>query len=182
MSAQKMTALVGLSALIAALAASAETPVARPTDPIYQCAEKADDKERLACFDQAVAALKSAESTGKVRTVDMAAVEKIERESFGFSMPSLTEIFRRDAPESTAAAPEVEKVVLAIKSISVNKVTRRATITLENGQIWEQIDSEELSRSKVRKGKQAVIRKAMMGSFMMTIDDSGTAIRVRRVN
>jgi hypothetical protein len=78
--------------------------------------------------------------------------------------------------------PDVEEVDVAISSITVNKVTRKATIRLENGQVWEQVDSEELSRSKVRRGKQANIRKAAMGSFLMVIDGSGTGIRVRRVN
>jgi hypothetical protein len=178
----RAAAAFGLSAAITSLSgAVAETAPARPTDPIYQCASKADDAERLACFDKAVADLKQAETSGAVRTVDMAAVEKIERDSFGFSLPSLNEIFRRDETPEKAAAQPVEEVNLAIASITVNKVTRRATIKLENGQVWEQVDSEELSRSKVRKGKQASIRKASMGSFLMVIDGSGTGIRVRRI-
>jgi len=162
--------------------AAAETAPARPTDPIYQCASKSDDTERLACFDKAVADLQRAETSGMVRTVDMAAVEKIERDSFGFSLPSLNEIFRRGETRERAASQPVEEVSLAIASISINSVTRRATIRLENGQVWEQVDSEELSRSKVRKGKEANIRKASMGSFLMVIDGSGTGIRVRRVS
>jgi hypothetical protein len=78
------------------------------------------------------------------------------------------------------AAP-VAEVALAIASISVNKVTGKALIRLENGQVWEQVDSEVVSRSKVRKAKVATIRKAAMGSFLMNLD-GGTAIRVRRVN
>ncbi len=178
----RVAAMLALSlAITTRFDAVAETAPARPTDPIYQCASKADDAERLACFDKAVADLQQAETSGKVRTVDMAAVEKIERDSFGFSLPSLNEIFRRGETRERAASQPVEEVSLAIASISVNPVTRRATIRLENGQVWEQVDSEELSRSKVRKGKQATIRKAAMGSFLMVIDGSGAGIRVRRV-
>lgn len=179
---QHAALVAGLSTTIfAAPAALAETPVPRPTDAIYACAEKTDDAERLACFDAAVAALKTAETKGAVRTVDVAAIEKIERDSFGFTLPSLTEIFRRDAPAEQAMAPEVEEVQLGIESITVNRVTGKATIRLDNGQVWEQVDSETVSRSKVRKAKLATIRKAAMGSFLMNLD-GGTAIRVRRVN
>ncbi len=179
----RMAVILGLSATMAAIStASAETPPPRPTDPIYQCATKLDDAERLACFDKAVADLKLAETSGKVRTVDMAAVEKIERDSFGFSLPSLNEIFRREDSSATPTAPEVAEVTFGITSISVNNVTRKATIKLENGQVWEQIDSEELSRSKIRKSKQATIRKAALGSFMMTLDRGNAGIRVRRVS
>ncbi|MFN7163477.1 MAG: hypothetical protein ACK4P2_01540 [Hyphomonas sp.] len=180
---QTLAAMLGLSAAITAISpALAQAPSARPTDPIYQCATKLDDAERLACFDKAVADLKVAESSGKVRTVDMAAVEKIERDSFGFSLPSLNEIFRREDASARATAPEVEEVTFGITSISVNNVTRKATIRLENGQVWEQIDSEQLSRSKIRKSKEATIRKAALGSFMMTLDRGNAGIRVRRVS
>jgi hypothetical protein len=178
----QIACVLGLSAAMAAPAAKGETPLPRPTDPIYQCAAITPDADRLACFDKAVADLQSAEASGQVRTVDMAAVEKIERDSFGFSLPSLNEIFRRQEAPGKAPVPDVEEVDVAISSITVNKVTRKATIRLENGQVWEQVDSEELSRSKVRRGKQANIRKAVMGSFLMVIDGSGTGIRVRRVN
>ncbi len=184
MTLQRAAFFLGISATIFGLSgASAQTPPARPTDAIYACADKSDDAERLACFDAAVAAFKTAETTGAVKTVDVAAIEKIERDSFGFSLPSLTEIFRREEEESgkQAMAAPVEEVELAIESISVNKVTGKALVRLENGQVWEQVDSEVVSRSKVRKAKVATIRKAAMGSFLMNLD-GGTAIRVRRVN
>jgi hypothetical protein len=184
MTLKRAAIFLGISATIFGLsAATAQTPPAqaRPTDAIYACADKTDDAERLACFDAAVAAFKTAETTGAVKTVDVAAIEKIERDSFGFSLPSLTEIFRREEPGKEAMAAPVAEVALAIASISVNKVTGKALIRLENGQVWEQVDSEVVSRSKVRKAKVATIRKAAMGSFLMGLD-GGTAIRVRRVN
>lgn len=176
--------IAGLSLAALGLSASAETATVRPTDPIYACSEKADDAERLACFDAAVAALKSAEISGTVRTIDVAAMEKIERESFGFSLPSLSDVFRRsdrDGKGKPSTEDQIQEVTYVIKSVSVNSVTRKATIKLENGQIWEQIDTEELSRSKVRKAKEARIKRASLGSFLMTID-GGSGIRVRRVN
>lgn len=176
-----VSAVTLLMAAGIALPAGAETPMPKPTDPIYACASQTDDALRLACFDKAVADLKAAESTGKVRTVDIASIEKLERDSFGFTLPSLSEMFRRDESSEKAGTEQVAEVVLDIASISVNKVTRKATIKLANGQVWEQIDSEEVSRSKVRKAKVATIRKASIGSFLMNLD-GGTAIRVRRIN
>lgn len=177
-------AAVGLaiSAVISAsMAAGAETKTPRPTDTLYVCASETDDTARLACFDKAVADLKAAENAGKVKTVDVASIEKIERESFGFSLPSLTEVFRSEQKDGKSLSKPVEEVELAIASISVNRVTKKALIKLENGQVWEQIDSTELPRSKVRKAKMAAIKKASLGSFMMVIDDSGAGIRVRRI-
>ena len=179
---RKALVLAVSAAAAAPLAATAEPALPRPTESLYACAEQTDDTARLACFDKAVADLKSAENTGKVKTVDVASIEKIERESFGFSLPSLSEVFRRDDTSGKSTSAQVDEINLPIASISVSRVTRKATITLENGQIWEQIDSEELPRSKVRKAKQANIRKAAFGSFLMVIDGGGAGIRVRRVN
>mgnify|MGYP006950286295 CR=1 FL=1 len=174
--------LTGLAIVTAAqLTAFADTPAPRPTEGIYQCAAIADDTARLACFDKAVGDLKTAETAGKVRTVDVATIEKLERESFGFSLPSLSQVFGRNEDAGKPLTQEVDEVTLPIASISVNRVTRKAQITLENGQVWEQIDSEEIPRSKIRKAKEATIRKAAFGSFLMTIG-GGSGIRVRRVN
>lgn len=179
---QRMAVLTGFSLAAGTLCASlADAAPARPTDSIYQCAAITDDTARLACYDKAVADLQTAESAGKVRTVDVATIEKLERESFGFSLPSLSQVFGRSEDAGKPLTQEVDEVTLPIASISVNRVTRKAQITLENGQVWEQIDSEEISRSKIRKAKEATIRKAALGSFLMTIG-GGTGIRVRRVN
>lgn len=180
----KKIALAGFVLASTGIAATAETAPARPTDGIYACAEVSDDAERLKCFDTAVAALKTAETSGNVRTIDVAAIEKIERESFGFSLPSLTDVFRRSDRDGTgkpSTDKQIDEVTHPIKSISVNRVTHKATITLENGQIWEQIDSQEIPRTKIRKGKEATIKRASLGSFLMTID-GGAGIRVKRVN
>lgn len=180
----KKMALAGFLIASPVFAASADTPPARPTDSIYACTAISDDVARLKCFDTATAELKAAESSGQVRTIDVAAIEKIERESFGFTLPSLADVFRRgdrDGSDKSVADKQIDEVTLPIKSISVNRVTRKATVTLENGQVWEQIDSQEIPGNKVRKGKQATIKRASLGSFLMTID-GGAGIRVKRVN
>jgi hypothetical protein len=99
-------------------------------------------------------------------------------------LPSLADVFRRSDSDGTgkpSTEEQIQEVTYAIKSVSVNSTTRKATIRLENGQVWEQIDTDELSRSKVRKAKEATIKRASLGSFLMTID-GGSGIRVRRVN
>ncbi|MFN3911854.1 hypothetical protein [Hyphomonas sp.] len=179
---QRMAVLTGISLAAGALCAGlADAAPPRPTEGVYQCAAITDDTARLACYDKAVADLQTAESAGKVRTVDVATIEKLERESFGFSLPSLSQVFGRSEDAGKPLTPEVDEVTFPIASISVSRVTRKAQITLENGQVWEQIDSEEISRSKIRKAKEVTIRKAALGSFLMTIG-GGTGIRVRRVN
>lgn len=53
-------------------------------------------------------------------------------------------------------------------------------VTLANGQVWKQIDSTRARWDKDGKNV-AHIRRAFLGSFLMTINDEGAALRVRRV-
>ncbi len=53
-------------------------------------------------------------------------------------------------------------------------------MTLANGQVWKQIDSSPARWNKDG-GNVAHIRRAFLGSFLMTINDEGAALRVRRV-
>lgn len=181
--------------LIAGLPAQSQgTP--RATDEVYRCADIESDADRLSCFDAAVRTLRAAEDAGVVRTVDTASIREIEREAFGFSLPNLrTTLFGArgtkspesgdmprkavDANDAGLELEEINEVTLPILRLSKNRASGRLTIVLEDGQVWEQVDSRRLPDSKTKSPKQATIRRASLGSFMMTIDDS-VAIRAKR--
>jgi len=56
---------------------------------IFECKLKASPTERLACYDMAVGRFEVAQNTGEVITVSKTQVENVEREAFGFNLPSL---------------------------------------------------------------------------------------------
>jgi hypothetical protein len=58
-----------------------------PLAPLLECRAQTDEAQRLACYDEAVERL--AGSRGELVAVDLADVEAVERDGFGFSMPSL---------------------------------------------------------------------------------------------
>jgi len=178
------TALVA-AALLAGPTMAQGAP-ANPTEPIYSCASIAEDVARLACFDEAVADFRTKEEAGLVQTVDVAQIEAIEKEAFGFSMPSLPSIFTRSASRSDPSEPkpareEVSEITVAVKSARIQSVTSRAIVTLENGQTWEQIDTTKVQASSLRHAKEARVRKAALGSFMMSVD-GGRSFRVKRIS
>ncbi len=179
------SAAFGLLSLPAAFAES----TSRITDKVYRCADIASDAERLACYDIAVAELRGAEESGAVRTIAAEDIEKIERESFGFSLPSIRLALRgsgtdRQSETSERAErverSEINEVTLPVARISSHPTSRRLTIVLQDGQTWEQIDTRRLPARTLRNPGEARIRRAALGSFVMTIDDS-VAIRVKRI-
>lgn len=179
---------IALLGLVALPALSQGVP--RATDKVYGCAEIANDQERLTCFDQAIAELRAAEDAGTVRTVDNVEIQKIERETFGFSLPNLRFALRglssneetnAEARKFANETDEISEVTEEIAHISKHAVTKRVTITLKNGQVWEQIDSRQVQANRIRNPKEANIRRAALRSYMMSIDGSA-AIRVKRIS
>ncbi|MEL6860424.1 MAG: hypothetical protein AAGL11_01190 [Pseudomonadota bacterium] len=147
------------------------------TQAIYACAEISDDMERLACYDESVGRLEAAEAAGEVTTISKAEVEEIERDSFGFSLPSIARNvlpkFGNDDGEKLA---ELEVPVESVRRLSYGNLR----VALENGQVWEQTDSQRVNYSKKNGVESAEIKRAALGSFKMKLD-GGRAFRVKRV-
>lgn len=176
-----------------ALAQSGQNPAnaaVSPLEPIYACANKTDPTERLACFDAAVATIRAKEAKSEIVTFDKQRVEKVRREAFGFSLPSLPKLgfpAFGGAPKvegkyqsvATAAVEEdIEEQSFTV--VSTRESAGRVVITLENGQIWRLTEAGELNAPK-RPPYKVNIRTAAMGSFILTVEGRNKGYRVRRV-
>lgn len=177
-----------------------------PLGPVLECANIQDNAERLACYDERVGALRTGVQTGEIVAVDRPAVEAIERDGFGLSLPSLPRLTlgvfsggSDSAAASTAAARgistaenasgveivergddgQIDRVLMTIArvdSISPNQYR----FTMENGQVWTQVEAGRALSTRRLPGSQAEIRRAAMGSFLLRIDGQGRAMRVSR--
>lgn len=165
--------VVAAASLLATAPASAQqenSPTA--LRDVYACASITDEAQRLACYDAAVGRLQQAESQGRVVTVDSDQVATLERESFGFSLPSIGTLLRRNQN----AAPPVERVEMEVARV-VSHLDGTHSFVMTNGQVWTQI--EPMSASNVEAGDSIAIRRASFGSFMLS-PEHGRAHRVRR--
>lgn len=168
---------------------------------IHACREITGPMERLACYDQAVGLLQSAQESGEVVTISKTRVEEIRKDSFGLTIPSLPEPGRLSGNTSETgetvtidhgAKATVERRVPQTENMNEIELLIGKTGTFgynktrfffTNGQVWEQVDSTRVRIPKVRNNKlnTGVIQKAAMGSYLMRINGSGRAVRVRRV-
>ena len=144
------------------------------TDSVYACAAIEADDARLDCYDEAVGALKQAEDAGEVVAVTREDVEKVRKESFGFSIPSLPGL----AASAFGDAGETESLTVPVAE--VDQVRGQFVVTLENGQVWRQTDSKDVFYSAKRGVNEATIKSAALGSYMMKFD-RGVLVRVERV-
>lgn len=152
----------------------AQTPVpARPEllSRLVDCRAIADSTARLACYDQTAEAFDSAERQGQVVVVDRAQVTAARRQLFGFHLPSVT-LF--DKGETTDPINEIETTLT--RAVEVGE--GRWLFTLADGTVWRQIDSGSVT-FRNREGEPVRVRKASLGSFLLTSGRS-RAVRVRR--
>ena len=159
---------------VAATGAQAADPASPPPQAVQAaigCRKIADNAQRLACYDKAVDVLGKALDQGQVVAVDHAQVQAVRRQSFGFTLPSLSFLDRGARPE------EINEVVLTVDSAHQTP-DGKWVIGLEGGQIWRQIDTGAFSRDP-KPGAKATIKKAMLGSYMMMIGGHA-AVRVHR--
>ncbi|KCZ84034.1 hypothetical protein HAD_00105 [Hyphomonas adhaerens MHS-3] len=165
--------LIAAAISLAALPALAENA---STSDVYACKDITADAERLACYDTAVGRLKAAEEAGEVKTFTRKEVEDVQRDSFGFSIPSLPKLaFGSRDSGGNSISDELKEVTFPVTSVSGSRGA--LLVTLENGQVWRQVDSKRISPSPK---KEARVYQAALGSFKMKLD-GGLAFRVERV-
>lgn len=197
--------LLLISALAVPSLAEAQSPAA-PLDALFACESVADSTARLACLDAAVAALHSRAEAGEVIAVNRGEVEAAEMATFGlgipnFRLPSMARLSGSHedanalaASEAAAGASSEHEVIrnadgnidrierLAIDDISYTRLDR-VVITLANGQVWQQADSDSTHIPlSVSTRDTASIRSAALGSYMMRIGDRGRWFRARRTH
>jgi len=137
---------------------------------LYACGAIQDSSAQLACFNQATADIRTALEQGRLVAISRNQVETMQRESFGFRLPSIANL----VGQSEGAGPEaIEATVQRIISGG-----GRAVFVFEDGQRWEQV--EDRSTYNVRPGDRVTVRRAALGSFMLSGSRGGPPHRVRR--
>lgn len=188
--------IVGLSN--PAFAQEASSP--KEMDALFACQSQTEDAARLGCFDETVRTLRAANASGDLVALSRDEVENVERDAFGFNLPSLPRLrglfgsgdpdgkpndLTRPIGNETAETPKDEKILKRV-TLSVDRLETfnrgRYRFYLTNGQVWSQNDSDKLRRP--RKGDNGIleveIRKAAFGTFLLQVNGSGRSVRVRR--
>jgi hypothetical protein len=198
----------GLGLSLAASSVFAADAKTKPSalQGMYACSTIEDDAERLACFDGAVSKIKSAEASGEIVAVNSQQIQNLEREAFGFDLPSLpklriptlsrlTGLAGSDGtprPSALDDGSEAGGEVLATRDngeitkigFDIDRYRKKANgrykFYLANGQSWEQVDDARVWIPRSAPKLVAEIRRAAMGSYLLRINGEGRAIRVRR--
>lgn len=168
-----------LSLLLAATTAQAQTI----ESALKACTQQENSLKRLVCYDNLVKNLNQYHGLNKAvsqtsphfpsrpmrHKADIAAVTKPDTGSSstdGFGMR-----------KQQAASEELDKITSQATKVT-ESLRGYLIVTLENGQVWRQIDNESM---KIKQGNTVFVERAALGSFRMGKPNANKRIRVKRV-
>jgi len=138
----------------------------------HPCGAIADDPARLACYDAAFgrAATKSM-GTGLPAASEADAAAQAKKE-FG-----LSESDKRALDPARAGPTRPDSIAAKVAAVS-KRPTGEWVVTLEDGQVWAQAESD--TRAMIRVGDEVTVRRAALGSYVL-VSANRVAMRVRRI-
>lgn len=173
------------------IAALAIQPVSAQTEDaiaeVLACRGVEDDARRLACLDEAAASLATAVSGSQAS----AAAAEDRSANFGFirrePVRAEEEFGAEDLPKQAAAVDkkdenrDIRELRAKVLESGANPFGK-AVLVLDNGQVWRQLDSDNV-RLRIPRGVEAtaIIKKSALGGYRMTVEPLGRTIRVKRI-
>jgi len=176
--------------LLAAFGLAAMPAIAQdiPT-AVVRCAAIKDESARLACYDGIAAGLKQAAVTQTVAPPTVAApAAAVPPPPVVAASPSVVsappaappppvaakvaefgaEAMRKPEPDS-AAPQDVDEIKAKVTEV-VFSPHDRFTVTLDNGQVWRQIDADAVKARFHKAGDAVTIARGAIGSYNLTVD------------
>ncbi|MCK5431293.1 MAG: hypothetical protein KAJ03_01045 [Gammaproteobacteria bacterium] len=153
-------------------------PALTAEEALTKCRQIEEIAERVVCYDKIADSHFPMESSDRVETTSPPEISKSN------AVPDTQSLFGKNEAE----AIRIVEDSLAIEHISQIEATvtdvrksayKKLTVTLDNGQIWRQLDSKPMP---LKSGETVIVRAASLGSFLMEKQSGSSSIRVKRVN
>ncbi len=141
---------------------------------LVACKDIAEPATRLACYDEKVTALQTAQTTNQVVIADREQVREARRGLFGLTLPRI-KLFDGDGDEGDQI-DAIDGIIQSARTIRNGKWV----IRLEDGAVWQQTDTPRGSMRDPKTGDSITIQRAALGSFMAKVND-GRAFKVTRI-
>jgi hypothetical protein len=167
---------IAMLALAGSAIAADSPPPARPYAALQACRGIADNAQRLACYDQAAAALDAAQKSEDVVIVDRQDVKKARKGLFGFNLPRIGFLAGRQGnAEDQADEQALDETVASARPFNYGKWR----ITLSGGAVWETLETDSRFTDP-RPGMTVHLTKGALGNYFLQVA-KGRAVSARRV-
>lgn len=148
-------------------------PPAIYTD-LVACRDVAEPTARLACYDDKVTALQSAQASNQVVIADREQVREARRGLFGLTLPRI-KLFDGDGDEGEQIEA-IDGIIQSARTIRSGKWL----IQLEEGAVWQQTEPPRSTMRRPKAGDSITIERAALGSYLAKVND-GRGFKVKRV-
>jgi len=180
-----------VTASVLALSVAQTAGGAELADALVNCRALASAVARLDCYDQlADTQTATASQATRIGTPERAAPTVAATETAAAATMEPTadasqealfgknEKEIRKSAQDAAGTTEIDQMAARVSEVR-QSATGKTIITLDNGQVWKQIDS---SRLRLSSDDQVTIRRASLGSFMLYKTGSKSLMRVKRIS
>jgi hypothetical protein len=165
-------------------------PALTADEALTKCRQIEEITERVVCYDKIVDSHFSMDSSDRVETnpppettllPETSSPPEINKSN---AVPDAQSLFgKHDAEakrivETSVAIKQIDQIEAKVTDVR-KSAYKKLTVTLDNGQIWRQLDNQ---RMPLKSGETVIIRAASLGSFLMEKQSGSSSIRVKRVN
>lgn len=174
------SSLVFTAILLSAAPQLASAQSASPLSGLYACEALAAKDAQLACFRAETAKLRAAETPADkpaVKNNEISAPETAPKTEKVVEKPRVDES-EKFIPLKKDTTPKTR--ILTIRSTATYGANGYVRFTLENGEVWQQIESARIRLGKANPDK-LTIKKASLGSFRGRVNDRRPSFRVKRI-
>ncbi len=158
-------------------------PALTADEALTECRQIEEVAERVVCYDKFVDSHFPTDSSD-TDSSDRVEITTPPETTESNAVPNAQSLFGTNDAEAkriveiSLAIEQINQIVAIVTDVQ-KSATKKLTVTLNNGQIWRQLDSQ---RMRLKSGETVIIRKASLGSYLMEKQSGSRSIRVKRAN
>lgn len=146
-------------------------PALADEEALSKCRQIQEVAARAACYDRFVDAHYPMGSGDSVETSVPAVPDA--QSLFGTNDAEAKRIV-----ETSLAIEQIDRIEAVVTEVR-KSANEKLTVTLDNGQVWRQLDSKPM---RLKSGETVIVRKASLGSFLLEKSSGSRSIRVKRAD
>ena len=172
--------LAAAAAIFLIAGAADAAPDGDLSSAILRCAAQQDEKSQLACYNQIAAHLKTG-AAAEAPIAQAPAVQASAPPPARRVIGTAADFGLESVPFDTKGPEKLAQITAKVASVRYN-FFHIFTVTLDNGQVWRQMDSDSsIARFKTDKPEVVTISRGFLDSFHLTIQGRWGTYTVTRL-
>ncbi len=145
---------------------------------LTECRQIDDIEKRVTCYDEVVDSRYRSESREAADAIAPPAPAGDREVPDAQSLFGTDDAEARQIVETTLEIEQIDRIEAAVSGVR-KSAGDKMIVTLDNGQVWRQLDSKTLY---LKTGEVVIIRKASFGSFLLEKKSGSRSIRMKRIS